>query len=137
MGTRKSVDQILDKAADIIEKDGWITERCYDSATGGYCALGAIARAVYPKATGKQIGDLAYVVDAYDGAYKDRNGHQQDPRHLEAVVTLAQHVTRCKHLVEDADTLVYSFNDDGRVKSSKRIVAALRKAAEKYRSAAS
>jgi len=131
MATRKSVDQILDTAADILEKHGWVTETCYDSHTGGYCALGAIAKAVYPKTSGRDLGDVAYIND------------DMDPRHREAIETLARLIARRKNVSDLADDYVYSFNDsqrpgagaseEARFKSSQKVVAKLRKAAENFR----
>jgi hypothetical protein len=33
---------------------------CYNPESGGYCALGAIARAAYPKAKDEDIDSIAY-----------------------------------------------------------------------------
>lgn len=155
MGTKKSVDQILDKAADILEKDGWVAESCYDDRTGGHCALGAVARAVYPTASGEAIADLAYV-NIHDVDYVDINGHKKDPCHVEAVDVLARTIERSKS-VSDSTEAVYTFNDslsggitreydytrgeyawttideEVRLKSAKKVVQKLRRAAENYR----
>lgn len=150
MGTRKSVDQILDGAADILEKHGWVTENCYDSNTGGFCALGAIAKAVYPKMSNDDIGDLAYV----DGRAED--GDTVDPRHLAAVHFFARRIGNPADVVRYADSVVYDFNDrfdsgidkdydfetgeynltvdeKVRYKSSQKVVQKLRNAAKAYR----
>lgn len=130
MATRKTVDQILDKAADILEQHGWVTERCYDSETGGFCALGAIARAVYPKARLDEINDLAYEGDAL---------YTKDSRHAEAVSFFAKRLDADIDAYDRTST-VYMFNDSlphltekQRFKSSERVVKKLRKAAEAYR----
>jgi hypothetical protein len=99
MGTQKTVDQILDGAADVLEKHGWVTEVCHDSETGGHCVLGAIAAAVYPDATGEEIEERAYV---------DHN-HEADPRHVEAVHFLSRQVAPD---YRPSDERVYLFNDD-------------------------
>ena len=143
MATRKTVDQILDKAADILEKDGWVTEVCYDSRTGGYCALGAIARAVYPKLPKSKLEDVAYV------------GNQDvDPTHREAVEFLARRIDR--DVYDPADTVyeyndglpkgflgsyydhkkdefVFEYDEKVRLKSSRKVVKKLRDAAKAYR----
>lgn len=130
MATRKTVDQILDKAADILEKHGWVTEKCYDSETGGFCALGAIARAAYPKARLDEIDDLAYEGDAL---------YAKDSRHAEAVSFFAKKLSTRRQAF-DATSAIYEFNDglpiatdEQRFKSSERVVKKLRKAAEAYR----
>lgn len=141
MATRKSVDQILDGAADILEKHGWVTETCYDDRTGGFCAIGAIAKAVYPKTALRDISDLAYVDE------RVADGKPVDPRHLEAVHFLAKRIGGAP----TAET-VYAFNDHlpsgvtshrwnddvtfdekVRYKSSRKVVQKLRNAAKAYR----
>jgi hypothetical protein len=145
MATRKTPDQILDTAADILEKHGWVTEACYDSEVGGFCALGAIAKAVYPKMSNQRIDDVAYLGNPND-----------DPRHVEAVNFFGG-VVSGKRFGSDDD--VCSFNDQlpsgiargeracwradnygptvvdekVRLKSSRKVVAKLRAAALKYR----
>jgi hypothetical protein len=156
MTTRKTVDEILDTAADILEVNGWVTEECYDSESGGHCAIGAVARAVYPKATGAQIGSLSYVNNS-DEEYLEAAGRKKDPRHVEAIRVLAQTISRRKK-IDDAEAaeVVYCFNDEldsgidksydfwtdktsvtidekVRLKSAKKVVAKMRRAAERYR----
>lgn len=133
--TRKSVDQILDEAADILETSGWVTSQCYDSETGGYCALGAIAQSVYPKAFGYELEDLAYVMENAD-EYMTVNQREVDPRHAEAVTFLAQQIKRSKSLNRPADNIVYVYNDTAggpQRRSAKPVLAKFREAAEAYR----
>lgn len=150
MATRKSVDQILDGAADILEKHGWVTESCYDAALGSFCVLGAIEKTVYPKTPNSRIGERAYPIEEH------HSGRKVDPRHLEAVQFLARRLAG-KNTTENLwDDIVYGYNDgldDGverdydfendkytckvdekvRLKSSRKVVTRLRNAAKAYR----
>jgi hypothetical protein len=128
---------------------------CYDSETGGHCAIGAVARAVYPKAKNSAISDLAYV-NTSDDAYLAETGRRKDPRHVAAIEVLARTITRKKNLSGDPLEAVYSFNDNFesgvdkdfdwetdryvttvnekvRLKSAKKVVAKMRRAAARYR----
>jgi hypothetical protein len=156
MTTRKTVDEILDTAADILEQNGWVTEECYDSETGGHCAIGAVARAVYPKATAVRSAASRTSTTATRITSRTLAG-RRIRRHVEAIRVLAQTITRRKK-VDDAEAaeVVYCFNDEldsgidksydfwtdktsvtidekVRLKSAKKVVAKMRRAAEKYR----
>lgn len=163
MATRKTPDQILDGAADILEKHGWVTEECYDKDLGGYCALGAIAQAVFPKHPKTRIHERSYPLNA-DGQYTD--GVKVDPRHLETVKFLASRLVDKKRLADRkryctddelfydadvsgfnddldpgvekrydpyADKFVCTINEKVRYKSSRKVVQRLRSAAKAYR----
>lgn len=152
MATRKTVDQILDGAADILENDGWVTESCYDSELGGYCTLGAIAKAVYPKVKGADIARYSFPLQARQEIenYGESDAYyhaKPDPRHIEAVEFLGKRLGAKNMVTEEP---VYSFNDglpsgvlwnlNGpvvdekvRYKSSRRVVTRLRNAAKAYR----
>jgi hypothetical protein len=136
MGTRKSVSKILDQAADILEKRGFTTSKCYDPESGGYCALGAIARAAYPKAKDEDIDSIAYAgVEYNDDADCTCEScatpkRKPDPRYVEAVTIAAQTILRRKNVGMPAG-IVYDYNDCA--KSPKQVVKMLRRAAEKAR----
>lgn len=128
---RKTVDKILDQAADILETKGFTTEMCYDPETGGYCALGAIARAAYPKAKNADIDVIAYEGVEYSGHAEDAN-----PRYVQAVRLAAKTIRRRKHLDGSAPaSVVYGYNDQA--KSPKQVVKMLRRAATRARQEAS
>lgn len=112
---RKSVARILEQAADILEKNPFTTGRCYDTYTGGYCALGAIARAAYPKAPDNEIDDIAYigVRDGYPvSCEEDYPWFHLEPRYVSAVQYAQRAITRRKTNVADPALTVYGYNDD-------------------------
>lgn len=153
--TKLTVDQILDGAADVLQQSGWVTGHCHDSETGGHCAIGAMAMAVYPRANGREVEDLAYVGRS-DQQYRNLTGRNKDPRLVEAVQFLGKRV--------DPDTTnpgnhytITDWNDDHpngkqspifnpvtlqwdrpvdekiRRESSRKVVRTLRAAAKAYR----
>jgi hypothetical protein len=122
----ETIDQALDAAADILEAGVWVKHRCYDSKTGGHCALGAIAVPFYPDVDPIQIDSLGWT--------EDHTEFDRDPMHLAAVDYFADFVGRRYSYsgLSDRDITVYRYNDE-RVESSEEIVAKLRAAAEQYR----
>jgi hypothetical protein len=118
----ETIDQALDAAADILEAGVWVKHQCYENATGGHCALGAIAVPFYPDVEPFEINDLGWT-DGHEN-YGDR-----DPLHLAAVDYFADFVGRDG---AGRDWSVYRYNDNV-VESSDEIVAKLRAAAEQYR----
>lgn len=133
MGTRKSVDKILDEAANILETRGFTTGECWNPDGGSFCALGAIARAAYPKSTpDDMIGSIAYTLDASSA---HDSGIKLDPKYVAAVKMAALTATRRKTIDPkwDEDTLagkVYDYNDTSKPAT---VVKMLRRAAERAR----
>lgn len=139
--TRLTVDQILDGAADILEDGGWITSQCYDSKSGGHCALGAITHAIYPRLTDATlVANLSYVHEQSDREYQGVTGRPKDPRHVEAVDFFGNRLRDMDKRL-NTDERIYHFNDSylsdvneaERRKSSKSLVTRFRNAAKAYR----
>lgn len=152
--TKLTVDQILDGAADILQASGWVTGVCHDSETGGHCAIGALAQAVYPRANSREVEVLAYVGQE-DDRYGELTGRSKDPRLVEAVSFLAERVNP-DHDFSYVHNVITDWNDalpngEGeefdpvkreyvarvdkkvRLASSRKVVAQLRNAAKAYR----
>lgn len=152
--TKLTVDQIIDGAADVLEKHGWITGSCEDG-NGGHCSIGAVAKCVYPKAGRFEIEALSYVDkdtetdrfgETVPNAYLNATDRHADPRHVEAINFLGkrfgfqptkpswetEYRTAMEAVLGVNDNHA-SYTDELRLVSSKRIVKRFRTAAEAYR----
>lgn len=127
---RIGVARILDDAADLLEEHGWVTNSCYNSTTGGMCALGAIAAAVYPQV----LAEDPYTLNSI--AYTGSDGHQP-VNQAETVKFFAEFVKAPRNgYALHAEQEVYYFNDGispHSPKSADQVVAKLREAAGAYR----
>lgn len=135
--TVKTTSRILDDAADILEKHGFTTDRCYDPETGGYCALGAIARAAFPRSLASgDIDDIAYRTTDDSHRYGDSNTEPEssaEKRYAAAVLVAAKTISRKRTLDSSPAYTVYDYNDGAR--SPKWVVKMLRRAAASARKA--
>lgn len=121
----QTVDQVLDTAADILEAGKWIRFKCYNTANGGMCALGAIAAAVYPEVVKEdpaKIDDLGWT--------EGHTSADRDQLQLDTVEFFGKLVDKFHYI--GRDQRVYSYNDRT-VRSSKQLVSRLRNAAKAYR----
>lgn len=129
---RISVPRILEEAADLLEEHGWTTLHCYDRTTGGMCALGAIAAAVFPQV----LAEDPYTLNELGYVFGDEGKPRRSANQVEAVQFFADFVKPSRVFPGMADQEVYYFNDGfgGHArKSADQVVAKLREAAAAYR----
>lgn len=126
----KPVDVILDDAADILEKHGFTTSMCFNPDTGGFCALGAIARAAYPKTVSNDdIDDIAMNDPSDPDCFPEYV--KVNPRYMHAVEATARTIKGTKKTPDRARSVVYEYNDA--IRQGKFVVKMLRKAAARVR----
>lgn len=133
---RKSVAKILDEAATILETKGFTTAMCWDPDSGGYCALGAIARAAYPKATDDAIDDIAYVTTRPERSFEEPyalHGLKFNDRYAKALEVVTATISRRKKPpAVGKGYVIYRYNDKNELRP-KLVVNMLRRAAQKAR----